>query len=344
VNLEVETVRARLRSPFVSAMGSIESRELLLVRLGDGAGHVGHGEAAPLVDYDGVSVQDCHAAIEDCRPVLAQSDASDRERVLAECARLAVLPQALSAVDLALWDLLGRRLGRPVWHLLGGSAPPVVAVNHTIAAPDRAGAAAEAATARDAGFGMLKLKVGTGDDAGRLAAVRAAAGAEMGIRLDANGAWSVTEAAAALGALAPAGLELCEEAVSGLDDTRELSRLTQVRLAIDETAAAPGALDRRVCDAACLKLTRCGGVTGLIDAAERARATGYELYLASTLDGPLGIAATLHAAAVLDLDRPSGLATLALFAARANPLPALEGRLRVPDGPGLGDGLLGWYR
>lgn len=344
MKLGLETVRARLRVPFVSASGSVEVRELLLLRLEDEAGQVGYGEAAPLPHYDGVSIEDCRAAIEDCRAVLARSDVADRARVLAECARLAVLPQAVSAIDLALWDLVGRQRGQPLWRLLGGSAPPVVAVNHAIAAPDRAGAAAEAAAAREAGFGTLKLKVGMGDDAGRLAAVRAAAGGEMAIRLDANGAWSVAEAAAGLRALAPAGVELCEEAVGGLEATLELSRLTEVRLAIDETAGAPGALERRVCDAACLKLTRCGGVTGLIAAAGRGRAAGYELYLASTLDGPLGIAAALHAAAVLALDRPSGLATLALYSDRANPLPALQGHLRVPGGPGLGDGLLGWYR
>jgi L-alanine-DL-glutamate epimerase-like enolase superfamily enzyme len=67
------------------------------------------------------------------------------------------------------------------------------------------------------------------------------------------------------------------------------------------------------------------------------------VYLASTLDGPLGIAAALHAAAVIAPDRPSGLATLGLFADRADPLPSRNGQIAVPDGPGLGDGLVGWY-
>jgi L-alanine-DL-glutamate epimerase-like enolase superfamily enzyme len=81
----------------------------------------------------------------------------------------------------------------------------------------------------------------------------------------------------------------------------------------------------------------------VIDSARRARAAGYEVYLASTLDGPLGIAAALHAAAVIAPDRPSGLATLGLFADRDDPLPPRNGLIVVPDGPGLGDGLLGWY-
>ena len=66
--------------------------------------------------------------------------------VLAACREAAVLPQAVAAIDLALWDLEGRRADAPVWRLLGAHAdPPPVAVNALVAAEDRAGAAAEAA-------------------------------------------------------------------------------------------------------------------------------------------------------------------------------------------------------
>ena len=343
MKLEIDLIRARLRAPFVSASGSVEDRELVLVRLEDSAGHVGFGEAAPLASYDGVGIDHVRAALEDCRPALADSDGSERESLLAQCTRLAVLPQAVAAIDLALWDLEGRRSGDPVWRLLGGDGDRAVDVNYTIAAPDRTSAATEALTARDAGFRCLKLKVGIGDDAGRLAAVRAAAGPEIALRLDANGGWSVAEAQAALRALEPAGIELCEEPVRGLEETAELWGTTTVALAIDESAAAPGALERRVCDAVCLKIARCGGITGVLNAARQARASGYEVYLASTLDGPLGIAAALHAAAVLHPDRPSGLATLTLFAERADPLPSRDGRIAVPESPGLGNGLADWY-
>ena len=174
--------------------------------------------------------------------------------------------------------------------------------------------------------------------------MRAVAGPDMQIRLDANGAWSVPEAQAALRALAPAGVELCEEPVHGLEQMQELNATTDVPLAIDETTQHPGALDRRVCDAVCLKIARGGGISGVIEQARRARAAGYEVYLASTLDGPLGIAAALHAAAAIKPDRACGLATLGVFADRTDPLPAASGRISAPTGPGLGDNLLDWYR
>jgi L-alanine-DL-glutamate epimerase-like enolase superfamily enzyme len=343
VNLQIKLLEARLRAPFVSASGSVSARELLLVALEGADGSVGFGEAAPLESYDGVGIDDVRAALEDCRSPLADTDGVARAHVLAACRQVAVLPQAVSAIDLALWDLAGRRAGQPVSRLAGAPRPPAVDLNATIGAIDRAGAAAEAAAARASGFRALKVKVGVGDDSGRLAAVRAAAGPDMAIRIDANGAWSVQEAVAALRAFEPVGIELCEEPAPGLDAVAEVCAQTPVAVAIDETAIDPRALDQRVCDAVCLKLARCGGISGVIDAAARARVAGYEVYLASTLDGPLGIAAALHAAAVVRPDRPCGLATLGLFADRGDPLPARGGRIATPAGAGLGDGLISWY-
>ena len=345
MNIRIESIRARLQAPFASAWGSISDRPLVLVRVEDTEGNVGLGEAAPLPDYHGVDVDDVVEALEACRATLAgASPGADAAEVLGEWRRLAVLP-AVAAVDMALWDLEGRRTGQPVWRLLGAPAAAPVEVNYTIAAADRAGAAAEAAAARKAGFRCVKVKVGIGDDAGRLAAVRAVLGPDVAIRLDANGAWAVDHAVAALRVLAPVGIELCEEPVRGLEQARAVSTAVPgVPVALDETAAAAGALDERVCQAVCLKIASAGGITGLLDAARRARAAGYEVYLASTLDGPLGIAAAVHAAAVVRPDRFCGLATLSLFAGREDPLPAHHGRLDVPDGAGLGDGLAGWYR
>jgi L-Ala-D/L-Glu epimerase / N-acetyl-D-glutamate racemase len=343
LNVQVQLIEARLRAPFVSSRGSVGVRELLLLRLETADGFVGFGEAAPLESYDGVRIEDARAALEDCRTVLSAADGRDREQLLAECAQLAVLPQALAAIDLALWDIAARRAREPVWRLLGAASAGALEVNATIASPDRAGAASEAAAARGAGFRCLKVKVGIGDDAGRLAAVRAAAGPAIAIRLDANGGWSVQEAIAALRALAPVGIELCEEPVSGLDAIARVSAQAPAAIAIDESAAHPAALDTRACEALCLKIARCGGISGAIAAARRARVAGYELYLASTLDGPLGIAAALHVAATINPDRPSGLATLSSFAGREDPLPVRDGFLELPSGPGLGEGLLGWY-
>jgi L-alanine-DL-glutamate epimerase-like enolase superfamily enzyme len=340
VKLNVERRKLRLKVPLETAYGTVDERELLAVSLRDADGISGHGEAAPLQAYDGVSVERVERALTAYEPVLAAwRDGMNGAQMIDACRRVDDLPQALAAVDLALWDRAGRRAGRPVAALLTDDPAVAVAVNATLTALDRAGVAAQAAQAASEGFGCVKVKVGVGDDAGRVAAARAAMGPEVALRLDANGAWSVEEAVRAIDALAPAGLELVEEPTHGLRAVREVRERVSTRVAIDETAAEHGALGAGVADAVCLKISRCGGISGLIAAATLVRASGAEAYVASTFDGPLGIAAALHAAAALASRGPvppCGLATLEMFEGIENPLPARAGKIAVPAGAGLG--------
>jgi L-alanine-DL-glutamate epimerase-like enolase superfamily enzyme len=316
----------------------------LLVALEHSDGTCGWGEAAPLPAYEGATADEIRGALDAYGRALASAH-GPRAELLAACAATSPLPQALAAIDLALWDLEGRRRGLPVSKLIANDPRTTseVEVNATVAAEEPEHVATGVAAARGAGFRCAKVKAGLGDDGARLAAARSAGGADMAIRIDANGAWSVGAAIAALEALAPLGIELCEEPVHGLDAIADVAMASPVPISVDETAATPGALERRICDAACLKIARCGGITGVLERAAEARAAGYRLYLASTFDGPLGIAAALHAAVAVRPDLPCGLATLASFGDRPDPLPPRRGRIAVPPGPGLGEGLAQWY-
>ncbi|HUB72604.1 MAG TPA: mandelate racemase/muconate lactonizing enzyme family protein [Solirubrobacteraceae bacterium] len=339
MRMEIERRSLRLARPLETSYGATGVREVLIVALTGEDGLTGYGEAAPLEPYDGVGVGRVRRALESYAPVLCSERGRNGAQLVDACRQVDDLPQAFAAIDMALWDRAGRRAGKPIAQLLSDESPASVPVNATLAARDRAGAACEAAAAVGEGFGCLKLKVGVGDDAARVAAVRAAAGAGAALRLDANGAWEVEQAVAAIESLSPAGLELVEEPVHGLRAMREVRERVAVRVAIDETAAEHGALTAGVADAVCLKVSRCGGIAGLLAAAALVRATGAEAYVASTLDGPLGVAAGLHAAAALASRGPvphCGLATLALFEGLENPLPARAGAIALPDAPGLG--------
>lgn len=336
MQVSVERRTLRFREPMRTAFGVLSTRDVLELTLDYGDGLPGRGEAAPLEPYDGVPLAIAADALDAYRPVLERADELGGPQVLDACRSIADLPQALAAVDMALWDRAGRREGKPVCALLARDPAWRVPVNAVIGAEDRAGAANAAARAAAAGFDCVKVKVGVGDDAGRVAAVRAAAGAEVALRLDANGAWTVEQAIAAIQSLSPAGIELVEEPVHGTRALAQVRRAVAVRVAMDETAGEPGALASGAADAVCLKLSRCGGIAGLLAAAELVRATGAEPYIASTFDGPLGIAAAVHAAAALAPLPPCGLATLALFEGCEDTLPVTEGAIEVPEAPGLG--------
>jgi L-alanine-DL-glutamate epimerase-like enolase superfamily enzyme len=333
MHVRLERLKVALRAPLLTAFGEISERELLLLTIQGEDGVPGHGEAAPLEAYDGVPPAAVEEALRLYARVLqeSRSDATGPQ-LLEACRELADLPQALAAVDLALWDRAGRRSRKPVCRLLADAVLDRVPVNATIGAMDRAGAAARASEAVAAGFTCIKVKVGAGDDAGRIAAVRAAVGPHVAIRIDANGVWSVDEAVAAIEALAPAGLELVEEPVHGVAELRAVRERVAVRVAMDETAADPGALAACVADVVCLKISRCGGISALLAQAALVRAGGGEVYLASTYDGDLGIAAAVHAAAALRVELPCGLATLE---DAPDALAVADGFIAVPTGPGL---------
>ena len=340
--LAVEPLRLRLREPLRTAWGEIEERELLRVRIAYSDGEAGNGEAAPLEPYDGVSLAAVRAALDAYAEVLAHApDDLPADELYAACRAERDLPQALAAIDLALWDLAGKRAGRSVAQLISVEAARSIPVNATIGAEDRAGAAAAAAAAAAADFDTVKVKVGLGDDAGRLAAVRVAVGRGVAIRVDANGAWEVDEAIAALRMLAPVGLELAEEPVHGVEALRAVRSEVDVPIAMDETAAEEGAPGAGAVDAICLKISRCGGISGVLRDAALARIAGSSVYLASTYDGPAGIAAGVHAAAGLSASGPlpaHGLATLGAFAGELAGPRAVRGAIRVPTAPGLGFG------
>jgi L-alanine-DL-glutamate epimerase-like enolase superfamily enzyme len=324
---ELRETTLALDAPLRTSYGELRERPLLLLEIEGG----GSGEAAPLEPYDGVSLERCRAALEAHLRVLRSAGADVPGAALMErCAAADPLPQALAAVDLALWDRAGRREGRPVCALLAGDPLDRVRVNATIGALDRAGAAAAAAAAAARGFSCVKVKVGAGDDAGRVAAVRAACGPDVELRLDANGVWDVDAAVRAIEALSPAGLELVEEPVHGVEALRAVRERVPVRVAMDETAAQPGALTAAVADAACLKVSRCGGISALLAQAALVRASGADVYVSSTFDGPLGLAAALHCAAALRCAPACGLATL------ESRFPAVDGAISVPSEPGLG--------
>lgn len=296
MEVEVERVTLRLRAPLRAAWGTVEQRELLRVRVRDEQGRAGIGEAGAMPGFDEVTEEQARAA----------------------------------ALDVARWDLRGKRAGRPVASLLADSPLAAVPVNALV--DDHR----EAAAALAAGFRCVKVKVGLGDDPARVAAVRAAVGPEVAIRLDANGAWSVEEAVRALAALAHAGIELCEEPVHGVEELQAVRAAVAVPVAMDETASRPGAVASGAADAVCLRIGAQGGISGLLEAAAAARAAGSDVYLASTLDGPAGVAGAVHAAAALGVKRPCGLATLGRFAELDDPLPPREGCIAVPSAPGLG--------
>jgi L-Ala-D/L-Glu epimerase len=333
------------REPYVTARGTLERRELLLVRLRTSGGPTGLGEAAPLALRGGPALTEIEGELhERCAPLLEGAKVTLRSLpgLIGATMERGVSAQALSAVDLALHDLAGKAEGEPVWRLLGADQARPVRCNATLVAGDPADVAADSVRWAQDGFATLKLKVGTTRDLEQVQAVRDAVGPGPRIRVDANGVWSPAEAVERIGAMAHHDLELAEQPVPDLEGLASVRRAVRPLVAADESVAdaedARQAVELGACDLATIKVAKSGGIAAALEVAREVPA-----YLSSALDGPIGIAAAAHLAQVLPETPPAaglphGLATQRLLGATiAADGPELDGaELRLPDEPGLG--------
>jgi O-succinylbenzoate synthase len=195
------------------------------------------------------------------------------------------------------------------------------------------------------GFGCIKVKVSpvnlSNDDA-RLAAIRAAAGRQVQLRIDANASWSVEQAVEAISRLEAHGLEYVEQPVAQIQDLARVRRQVQTPIAADESVTSVVAVDTIAkAHAADLVVVKPAllGLRASVDIAKRAIAAGLDVVVTSTLDTSVGIAAALQLAATLpEPALPCGLATVDLLAGDLvyEPLVVRDGHMELPDSPGLG--------
>jgi L-Ala-D/L-Glu epimerase len=340
------------REPYVTARGTLERREIILIRLRTDAGAEGLGEAVPLALRGGDDRARVERRLRRASRRLAGADVSDFEgeeplraaidSFIHAAAGRRLPPPAAAALEMALFDLAGKAAGVPVWRLLGAESAAPVRCNATLAAGRPEDVAASAAEWAGRGFRSFKLKLGVGDDLRQVAAVREALGPEALIRVDANASWGPDDAIAILRSLEPLGIELAEQPVEGLAEMAVVAAETEIPIAADESVAnakqAQRAARAGACRLATVKLAKTGGIGGAAAVAKH-----LPVYLSSALDGPVGIAAAAHAAQAIYADSPDpgvahGLATQVLFAdgIAARECELRDGALRLPEAPGLG--------
>ncbi|MBX5481043.1 MAG: o-succinylbenzoate synthase [Myxococcaceae bacterium] len=345
---QLQKISLGFRRPWRTAAAEFRVREgwLLTLRAGD---CVGVGECTPLVEFGGpedvASAQQALKAA--CAWLMEQSvpePVAALERWLDECEALHERPASRHAVECALLDLIAQAEGVPLRRILGEQPRTTVPVNALLTAQSAAELATEGRAALAAGFTTVKVKVGVGPlelDVERLGALRAAVGPDLRIRVDANGAWSANEAMMHLRALAPVGLELCEQPVpaADLDALEAVRRAGICPIAADEALVTGGLmLPTTKADVLVLRPMVLGGLLRTVRLGWEAQRSGLRVFVASSLEGPVGRAAAAHAAAALpDCGLAHGLATGALFLDEPPSwLTPVRGEIRFDDGGGLG--------
>lgn len=348
-----------LRLPQVDATRADGTQDAFLVRIHTDEGTVGVGEAdtAPLVARTIVEMPSSHSLARGLREVLLGENPLHVERLWQKMfdasdhyGRRGAALHVMSAIDIALWDIAGKAAGVPVSDLLGGRRVAEIPVYASEVMPSTADEVRRiAAGAVESGYGALKLGWGPlGDDLRYdetlVRAARAELGPERALMLDGGRAYTVKRALELLRRVEEHELYWFEEALQpdDLDGYARLTAAARIRIAAgeaDETFAPFRALvERGHVDVLQPDLARCGGFTVARQIAFLERSSPVEIVPHCFSSGVL-VAASLHFVATL------ARATWSEFSVAQSPLvngildkpfALQEGRLTVPDGPGLG--------
>ncbi|MEM8728524.1 MAG: N-acetyl-D-Glu racemase DgcA [Pseudomonadota bacterium] len=298
MQIDVTRDRFPLAQAFTISRGSRTEAQVLTVTLTDGA-HVGRGECVPYARY-GETLESVEAEIR------ALPEDLDRVRLAA------LLPAgaARNAVDCALWDLESKQAGRRAWDLAGEPVPGPEITAYTLSLDTPA--AMQAQAAENAHRPLLKIKLGTADDMGRLEAVRKGAPA-CEIIVDANEGWTAEVYADLAPHLLRLGVRLVEQPLPAREDDVLADMARPVPVCADESChdrASLPALKGKY-DVVNIKLDKAGGLTEALALRKAALAEGYEIMIGCMVGSSLAMAPAVilaQGARFTDLDAPLLLA------------------------------------
>jgi len=303
IRLEAWAVSMGLAEPYTIAYETVEEAINVFLRLETDTGLVGYGCAAPDLEVTGETAGTVLTALEEvAEPVLHGADPLRRAVILEALAEpLAERPAARAAVDMALFDLLGKVAGLPLWKLLGGFRDSI-ATSITLGILPLAETVRRARQRVGEGFHCLKLKGGLDpdDDALRVLAVRRAVGGGIELRFDANQGYSVEGAVRFVEATREARVELLEQPTPrGRPDLLgEVVARVHIPVMADESLMnlrdAFRLARKDHADMVNVKLMKVGGLSEALHIASVARSARLEVMVGCMDEAALAIAAGLH--------------------------------------------------
>jgi len=348
VGIESTIVEIPLREPVRGVHGVISVQSSVLVRVLADEGVEGWGDVDPTPGYTLESVDDIHAAVGRLSSALLGVDAFNTHRALVLMDETTAGHfEAKAAIEMALLDLKGRALGVPVHSLLGGRLVDEVPLNAWIGAVPPAQAAREAADWLARGFTTAKIKVAGPHPEGieRVAAVRAAVGNRMALRVDFNESLAPDDAVPFIRALVPFDLTLVEQPVTRdrIDALAEIRRKITIPLMADESVTSPASLieiiKREAADIVKVKAMKQGGLLRTRSMVDCAAAAGLRVVIGHGFGLALSTLAeaTLAATSAAVLPGCEAVGPLKMAAdVVVEPIDLGHGVLKLPDGAGLG--------
>lgn len=348
-DVKIKRISVPLRTPFKTALRTVESVEDVIVEIYTDTGDIGFGEAPPTGVITGDTTGSIIGAIEDhIKKSIMGMEVENIEAIMHKLNGCIVKnTSAKAAVDIALYDLYGKLYKAPLYKLLGGFRNQIT-TDITISVNEPVEMVRDSIDAVKRGYTTLKIKVGKDSekDMERMKAIRQAVGYDINLRIDANQGWKPKEAVKVLREIEDAGLqiEFVEQPVIAhdVDGLKFVTDNVSIPVLADESIFSPmdalNILQKRAADLVNIKLMKTGGIYNALQICSLAEIYGVECMIGCMLEAKVSVTAAAHLACAksvitkIDLDGP--------VLCKEDPINGgaifNESKIILPDEPGLG--------
>lgn len=348
-DIKLGRISVPLRTPFKTALRTVNSVEDIIVEIHTDTGNIGFGEAPPTGVITGDTTGAIIGAIQDhIRKTIIGMNVENFEEIMLRLNSCVLKnTSAKAAVDIALYDLYGQLYGAPLYKLLGGYRKEII-TDITISINEPEEMAKDSIDAINRGYNTLKIKVGKDSkkDMERMKAIRKAVGYDVELRIDANQGWKPKEAVKILRNMEDSGLkiEFVEQPVLAhdIDGLKFVTDNVDIPVLADESVFSPmdalNILQRRAADFVNIKLMKTGGIYNALKICSLAEIYGVECMIGCMLEAKVSVTAAVHLACAknvitkIDLDGP--------VLCKEDPVNGgavfEEYKITTPDEPGLG--------
>lgn len=333
-SVTTDVARLTLRHTWTTTMSASDWRDTLFVRYClDGI--EGLGEGAPIITYK-ESAESARDAVNSVLPLLSSFAPQQFQKIISQAsAHIDGEWAAKSAIDIALMDWMGKKLGIPLYEYFGldPDDAPITSFSIGIDQPDVVRQKVREAEP----YPVLKIKVGLDSDEHMIAAVRSVT--QKPLRVDANQGWTDREMAARkIEGLSKQGVELVEQPMPAnrMEDMHWLRQRAALPLMADESCRHLEDIPKLVgaFDAVNIKLDKAGGMNAAHQMIQTARALGFKTMLGCMVSSSCAITAAAHLSPLTDYADLDGNLLIANDPYRG--VTVSEGKLLLPQRPGLG--------
>lgn len=346
VKVEIYGLRLPLHEPFIVSYDRYDDMPLILVKIEMADGTAGWGEAVPDQHVTGETWHSALQVLEhELAPLLAGLSPFQIELIHQKMNKKIIgNPSAKAAIDCALYDLMGKITGQPVYQLIGGKAHASLVMPQIISIKSPAEMAEDARRIVSEGFRNIKIKVGTDMDTDieRIRAVRNAMPKRVKLRVDANQGWDRITAVTVIEQTKDCLVEWYEQPVLAEDimSLQEIRRVSHAKIMIDEGIHNASDLfkviQNRSADMVNIKLMKTGGIYPALAIASMAEAAGLPCQVGSMVESAVGTMAGAHLSIARSIIQTNELVGPLMFSKDIASVSFDQDILRFPDLPGLG--------